>query len=467
MFQKLLIAASIYLMIIIGLALYSRKGERTSKNYLMAGSSLGGLLGMFTFAASLFSTFTLMGMPDFFRVHGVGAWIFLAFSDALMVFGVIWFGYYLRKSVKESQHEYLGMAGFMEQRFQSKWVGYLMFLGVFIFLVPYVAIQIRGISIFLNQVFPDALPLWVWAVGLVVVMLVYSELGGLKAIIYSDILQGILLLIVVWIIGVFCLKSLGGIEAMFDQVEAKNDKLLSVPGPNGLFTLQFFIGSAMGIMLLPFSQPHISTRIMIMKDNKSLYRMALGLGFFAILVILPTAFIGMYGAINYADLSPAEFLGKTLINDQSEIIAVLVTIGLIAAAISTSDSLLFALGGELRSLLKGEDKQMVNIARIAIVFFGVVCLIFALLSNDQLVLLARTSFAGTSILAPLIFTGILVKNPALHKWLAIPTLIGLLLFVCSSLGVLPKVYFGIRAEIMIPIVLGLIAFMTVFILPKD
>jgi len=82
-------------------------------------------------------------------------------------------------------------------------------------------------------------------------------------------------------------------------------------------------------------------------------------------------------------------------------------------------------------------------------------------------LLARTSFAGTSILAPLIFTGILVKNPALHKWLAIPTLIGLLLFVCSSLGVLPKVYFGIRAEIMIPIVLGLIAFMTVFILPND
>jgi SSS family solute:Na+ symporter len=463
MLSKLLIATCIYLAIIISLALYSRKGERTSKNYLMAGSSLGSLLGMFTFAATLFSTFTLMGMPDFFRVHGVGAWIFLAFSDALMVFGVIWFGYYLRKSVKESKHEYLGMAGFMEKRYQSKWVGYLLFVGVFIFLVPYVAIQIRGISIFLNQAFPDALPLWVWAVSLVVVMLVYSELGGLKAIIYSDILQGILLLTVVWIIGVFCLNSLGGMEAMFDQVEAKNDKLLSVPGPKGLFTLQFFIGSAMGIILLPFSQPHISTRLMIMKDNKSLYRMALGLGFFAILVILPTAFIGMYGAVNYADLSPAEFLGKTLIDDQSEIIAVLVTIGLIAAAISTSDSLLFALGGEVRSLLKGEDKEMLNITRVAIVVFGIVCLVFALLSNDQLVLLARTSFAGTSILAPLIFTGILAKNPALHKWLAIPTLIGLLLFVCSSLGVLPKAYVGIRAEIIIPIVLGMVALMSVFV----
>lgn len=457
MLQKLLIAGTIYVLIIIGLAMYSRKGERTSKNYLMAGSSIGSLIGMFTFAASLFSTFTLMGMPDFFRVHGVGAWIFLAFSDALMVFGVIWFGYYLRKSVKENNHEYLGMAGYMEKRFESKWVGYLMFFGVFIFLVPYVAIQIRGVSIFLNQAFPEALPLWAWAVGLVFVMLVYSELGGLKAIIYSDILQGALLLVVVWIIGVFCLRSFGGMEEMFNQVEAKNSALLSAPGPKGLFSLQFFIGSAMGIMLLPFTQPHISTRIMIMKDNKSLYRMALGLGFFAILVILPTAFIGMYGAVNYADLSPAEFLGKTLITDQPEMIAVLVTIGLIAAAISTSDSLLFALGGEMRSLLKGEDAEMLKWARVAIVVFGLVSLVFALLSNDQLVLLARTSFAGTSILAPLIFTGILSKNPAARKWLAIPTLLGLLIFIGSSLNVLPKSFVGVRAEIIIPIVLGVLA----------
>jgi len=258
MLQKLLIAGCIYVLIIIGLAIYSRKGERTSKNYLLAGSSMGSLIGLFTFAASLFSTFTLMGMPDFFRVHGVGAWIFLAFSDALMVFGIIWFGYYLRKSVTESGHEYLGMAGFMEKKYQSRWVGYLMFIGVFIFLVPYVAIQIRGVSIFLNQAFPNAFPLWVWAVGLVIIMLIYSELGGLKAIIYSDILQGVLLLTVVWIIGVICLKNLGGIESMFDQVEAKNEALLSVPGPKGLFSLQFFIGSAMGIMLLPFTQPHIS-----------------------------------------------------------------------------------------------------------------------------------------------------------------------------------------------------------------
>jgi len=199
-----------------------------------------------------------------------------------------------------------------------------------------------------------------------------------------------------------------------------------------------------------------------MKDNKSLFRMALGLGFFAIFVILPTAFIGFYGALNYPDLSTADFLNKTLIQDQSELIAVLVTIGLIAAAISTSDSLLFALGGELRSLLKGDDKKMVSIARIGIVVFGIVSLIFALLSSDQLVLLALKSFAGTSILAPLIFTGILSKEPSTAKWLAYPTMIGLIVFILSLLNYVPNQFAGIKVEILIPGILGILALIAHF-----
>lgn len=464
---KLLIAGVIYLFVIISLAMYSRKGERSSQNYLMGGSKIGGLLGMFTFAASLFSTFTLMGMPDFFRTHGIGAWVFLAFSNALMVFGVMSIGSLLRRSVKRNNHEYLGMAGYMGTIYQSKFVGYLMFAGVFIFLVPYVAIQIRGVSIFLNAAFPSSFPIHIWAILMVFVMLVYSELGGLRAIMFSDILQGVLLFAVVWIIGYFCLKSFGGLEQMFDQVQQKNEELLSVPGPKGLFTAQFLLASAIGIFFVPFTQPHISTRIMIMKDNKALFRMALGLGAFAILVVLPTAFIGLYGALNYADLSPAEFLNKTLISDQVEMIAVLVTIGLIAAAISTSDSLLFALGSEYRSLLKGEDKKMVNRARIAIAVFGIVSLAFALLSNDQLVLLARVSFAGTSILGPMIFTGMLSSHPDRKKWLAYPTMIGLLIFIVSLLGYLPNQFLGIRLEILIPAILGLIALSSFFISPNE
>ncbi|MEZ4848991.1 MAG: hypothetical protein R3B93_10330 [Bacteroidia bacterium] len=73
---------------------------------------------------------------------------------------------------------------------------------------------------------------------------------------------------------------------------------------------------------------------MILKDNRALNRTALGLGIFAILVILPTMFLGMYGAIKYAGVDTATFLGQALILDQSPYVGAFIIIGLIAAAIS-------------------------------------------------------------------------------------------------------------------------------------
>ncbi len=452
MLQTLLIVGVLYIVILIFLSTKARKEGQDSKHYLMAGSNLGAFLGFFTFAATLFSTFTLLGMPDFFRTHGVGAWIFLAISDAVMVFGVIWIGYKFRQ--KARQTDYYGMAGFLEGRYGSRLAGITAFLGAFIFLIPYVAIQIRGVAIFLHAAFPESIPMWGWAVIMVVVMIVYSEVGGLKAIIYSDVLQGILLLIAIWIIGGQCLKYFGGIGPMFDQIATKNEALLSVPGPKGLFNFQFLLGSMLAITLLPFTQPQVSTRLVIMKDLSSLQKMAVGLGFFALLIILPTLFMGMYGAILYADLPVSEFLNRTFIADQSNIIAAIVMIGLIAAAISTSDSQLFALGGEIRSLLKGEDQSMLRTARIAIFIFAVMALVFALLSSNQLVLLARTSFAGTALMAPMIFTGIFFHDPKRVQSIPVATLIGLLIFVASLLGLIPNMILGIRMDL---ILLGLLS----------
>ena len=64
----------------------------------MGGSKIGVMVGMLTFAATLFSTFTLLGMPEFFRTHGVGSWIFLAIADAAMFFLILWFGVHLRRA---------------------------------------------------------------------------------------------------------------------------------------------------------------------------------------------------------------------------------------------------------------------------------------------------------------------------------------------------------------------------------
>lgn len=446
MITSFIIAGTIYLSILIFLARRSRLKEKTTSNYLLAGGNLGMLLGLFTTAATIFSAFTVIGMPDFFRTHGVGAWIFLGVADAMMVYVLIRVGIIIRQKARSS--DYKGMAGLLSNAYGFKFAGFVAFAGVVTFLIPYISVQIRGVSIFLNAAFPNALPVWGWGTLIVTIMIIYSEVGGLRAIMYNDTLQGIILFVVIWVIGLNCLSEFGSVAGMFEKVESVNAALLSVPGPKGLFTTQFYIISALSIVILPFTQPQISTRVIIMKSSSALRRMAIGLGIFATLVILPTMFMGMYGAVLYPDSSVQDFIGHVLLYDQAPAIAALGLIGLIAAAISTSDSQIFALGTELRSLLTTDDKKALTITRIFILVIGVIALIFSILSSEHLVLLARTSFAGTAMLGPLILVGILSKKrPGLL--IPISTLLALLVFVISNAGVIPERFGPVEMEIIL------------------
>ena len=451
MLTWLIIVGSIYISILFYLSYRSRRTIRSNNDFLLAGSNIGLLLGFMTFAATLFSTFTLMGMPDFSRNHGIGAWIFLAFSDAGMVFLIVWFGYRLRKTV--SSKGFSGMSALLQDCYQNRWAGYIYFTGVFLFLVPYVAIQIRGVAMFLVQAFPQSMPIWGWSLIIVFVMLVYSELGGLKAIIYADFMQGTLLLLVVWVIALTCMNAVGGWSELFQKAEIANPELLSTPGPKGLLNAQFLIASFLAILMIPVTQPQRSTRLVIMKDTKSMYRMAVAVGTFAMLVIFPTIIIGLYGAIRYPDASMAEFLGQVLIHDQTGFIASAAVIGLFAAAMSTSDSQLFALGNELRGLISKKENESLRPIRLAIISFALAALVFSLLSSDQLVLLARVSFAGTAMMGPLVILGIFSRKPQ-GIFMIVMSGIGLLLFTLSQAGVLPGTVGPLRMDLFLMILLA-------------
>lgn len=463
MLTKFIIAGVVYLAILIFLIRRTRVKEKTTSNYLLGGGNIGFVIGLFTTAATLFSAFTVIGMPDFFRTHGIGAWIFLAVSDAIMVYGLIRVGELLRRKARKL--DFKGMSGLMVKTYNNKLAGYVAFGGAVVFLIPYIAVQISGISIFLRAAFPDAIPVWAWSCIIVTIMVVYSETGGLRAIMYNDTLQGILLFVMIWIIGWNCIEHFGSIESMFKQVESVNKQLLSVPGPKGLFTPQFFIISAIAIICLPFTQPQISTRVVIMKSTSALRKMAIGLGVVAILVILPTLFMGMYGAVLYPEATTQEFIGHVLLYDQASGVAALGLVGLIAAAISTSDSQIFALGSELRSLLSIDDKKAVSITRIFILIFAVLALIFSIISTEHLVLLARTSFTGTAMMAPMILVGIL-SSKKLSRLMPLVTLTALVIFILAKIGFMPAKIGPLQIELWLFIGLALSSLIELTVLNK-
>jgi solute:Na+ symporter, SSS family len=429
----LIIFFCVFLGLLVLAAMKSYSKNRTADDYILAGSNLGAILGFLTFAGALFSAFTFLGMPDFFRVHGLGGWIFLAFSDSAMVFFILWFGYKLRKKVAETG--FRGVSGLMTKAFGTPLAGYLFFITAFIFLVPYMAIQIRGISIFLNASVSNALPGWAWSAGILIIMFIYAGIGGLKAIVYSDAIQSLLLLLIIWIIGVSCLNMAGGMKQMFESVAASNAALLTLPGPKGLFSIQFLIASTIAIMAIPVTQPQLTTRLVVVKDLKSVHKMAYAVGIFAIVVILPTVFIGMYGAVKYANASTADFLSAALLYDQADVVAALAVVGLFAACLSTTNAKIFALGSELRSMLPGDGKRVMLYTRTALFTFSCIVLVFTIYMSDELALLARLSFTGTSTMVPVVLSAVIFQRPP--RIILVTSALALVAVVLSTVSIIP------------------------------
>lgn len=443
-----------YLVFLTYATLASRRKNQSADDFILAGSNLGVIVGLLTYAATLFSAFTLMGMPDFFRIHGVGAWIFLAVSDGAQIFLIVWFGYHLRRRAREQGFQ--GTAGLLKALYKSRWAGYLYFAGVFLFLVPYVAIQIRGLAIFLEAVFPGALPAWAWSAGVVFVMLVYSEIGGLRAIILSDVLQGLVLLVVVWIVAVGCINYFGGVEAMFEQVRVADEALLSTPGPQGLFGTQFLLISFFSVLLLPATQPQLTTRLMVMQSTSKMNRMAVCIGVFMLLILLPVIAIGLYGAVAYAGADTRTFISSVLLFEQIDLVAAMAVVGLLAAVMSTADSQIFALGTELRSLMRGDEKVVMRVTKVAVIFFGLAAMVFSVVSSDQLVLLALASFRGTAMLGPLVLAGVLARRPPGMEML-VATAFALVLFLGILAGVVPEMIGPVRLDLLLLGALGTLA----------
>jgi SSS family solute:Na+ symporter len=439
-----LLAYVIMLVYALRLSQVAEAGFVSEYSYRFADSNIGSVLGVLTFSATLFSTFTLLGLPDLFRNHGVGTWIFLGVTNMAMAFLALWFGLKVREKI--SVQEFESVSEMLAETYHADWVRFIYWAGIFVFLLPYVAIQIKGVSSFLSVAFPVNIPNWSWSLGILLAIIVYSHLGGLKAIIYNDAIQGMILLTITLLIAALCLDQMGGWGSMFEQIEEKNPKLLSIPGPKGLLNVQFLLASFLTMVLMPISQPQLFARFSVMRDERSMIEMVLGTSVFIFLIMTPTITIGMYGALNYPDLPASEFWVNTLIRDQPEIVGALALVGILAAAMSTADSQLFALESEVSPTIQQHSYRKLPLPIFAIMAFGL-----AVLSSSELVLLATVSFAGTSLLAPMILLAVLSKGGE-HPPLLIPVICGLslLIYLISLLSELvPQVLFGYRLELLL------------------
>jgi len=410
-----------YLALTLLLGWWGRRNMRgaTIQEYYTAGKSVGPWLGLATYAASNFSAFTFLGSVGIYYTQGLG---YASLPLGQMFFLGILFptvGYKIWKFSRDP--EVLTLTDIVARRYEEDpLVRALFALTNIVFMFFLMGVQVVGISYVIEKVTGGIISYAAAAFTVAVVLIIYQTLGGMRGVVYTDVLQ--LCVLTFTLISVLVTIFINfDVTAVFQRL-AISDKaaLLSAPGPQGIWNSTYWGTSFIAFGVGWFMWPHFWSRIIASRDKRSMVSIPLGLimGMTLFLVII-TPMVAFVAADLWpteealAGYSPDQIIIRFMFEYLPIPLAALMLAGASAAAMSTVDSLSLVLSSiafhDLYERLLGttlNEAQKTTWARIVTALFPAVATLIALRPPGLIVgLVIDTSFAAFTALAPAVILG--------------------------------------------------------------
>jgi SSS family solute:Na+ symporter len=405
---------AVILYIIIGsiVALMARKEMNEGVvEYFLSGRNTGGFVAALSYSATTYSAFMMIGLAGFTYSGGVGALGFeLVYLSGLSL--VAFFGprFWLigKKNNYVSPYEMLG------DRYQNQWIAFAASLSAFIFLIPYLAVQLMGVGYLLSGLSGGEIPFMI-GVGIAVALAIaWALIAGMKSVTWTDSLQSLIMILISVIIVFYVVyQHLGGFKDFFDSLAALEWNVLTVPGP-GFFKFKTFLSLSLPWFFFSISNPQVSQRLFIPRDLKAMKTMIKGFLLFGFIYTLVSVFWGfsarlLIPGLTNADLATPELLASQYVPD---ILALVAMIGITAAAISTIDSIMLTLSSlAVRDIFKNmednlekdQNLRQLRTAKIAILIIALLGFLFAIQELDLIAALSVAASIGLLVVVPSIF----------------------------------------------------------------
>lgn len=354
-----------YFALVFGIGMYFARRERTSEDYFLAGRDVG----WFFIGASLFVS--NISTEHFIGLSGTGASSGLAVGHfewlaclILLILGWVFVPFYLRSNV-------FTMPEFLERRFNRQSAVYLAGISIIAYIFTKISVQLYAASVVLERV--AGWSLWKTAVVLVIATGIYTIAGGLAAVIYTDTVQTIILIIGAVALTVIGLTKVGGFAHLRAMVPPDYFHMIK-PASDASFpwTGIFFGAPILGIWYWCTDQV-IVQRVLSARDEGHAKAGTIFAGF---LKILPVFMLVLPGIIAYAlfrdQLKTPDFAYPTLILNLLPVGLVGLVLAALLAAVMGAMSSVFNSASTLVTLdfykkirPQASENQLVNFGRIA------------------------------------------------------------------------------------------------------
>ena len=339
------LAAYIAVLAFLGFRARAARASGSLADFYLAGRGLTGIVLLFTLYATQYSGNTLVGYPG--EAYRVGyPWVMsVGFMLAVVVVYLVIAPGLRRASIR---HEFVTPADWLDHRFGSPWLTRTTNLIMAAAIANYLLAQLMAMGHVVAGLSEGAIP---YAAGVVVLagaILGYELLGGLRAVAWTDCLQGGLL--AVGLIGLLAATFLTGqgLETAAEWVlEHEPAKAFRPPG-----SVQ--AGWASTVLLIGFAgavYPQAIQRIFAARSTGALRRALSVMAFLPFLTTLPVFLVGILALPRLAGLEgvaadqvlPALLRGWAAESGWMFGLSVVTVVGVVAAIMSTADSVLLTL----------------------------------------------------------------------------------------------------------------------------
>lgn len=400
----ILIEFILYFVIVIGIAYIMSRTKMSHSIFLLGGKKLPGWVLAFSERATGESAWLLLGFTGFVFTAGLsGIWVAAGIASGIIFSWLV----LARRFRKEAdKHGVLTLPDYLAVKFGEKanlirWVASILIASFFIF---YVGAQLAGAG----KLFLTAFNLSE-TTGIIlatIVILVTAYFGGFLSVVWTDLIQSIMMLMTLCILPMVALVYISSNDLSISEslVTAGSSFNSWMGGTTGFALGVLFFNNFSWFFGYLGGQPQLSARFMALKSDKEAKQGIIVAIIWTILAYTGAFLIGlgaiaMYEQGSFADVETV--LPVMIIDLMPSWIAGLLLAGIMAAIITTANSQLMVVTSSVsediihKTLgLKLTDKQLVMISRITILVIGLLGMVIALTSESLLYLVVGWAWGG-------------------------------------------------------------------------
>ncbi|PTW99533.1 sodium:solute symporter family protein [Pararhodobacter aggregans] len=378
----------------------TRENTGTAEDYYLGNRRFGGMVAGLSYAATTYSAFMLVVLTGLTYRGGIGALgfelIYFAGLGLLVIFAP-------RFWLAAKRWGFISPAEMLGARYGSRWVARAAALVALVFLMPYCTTQMAGIGLLLSGVTGGEITLTQAVATGALLAALWTLFAGIRSVAWTDAVQAVVMMGSAVLAILFAVAALGGWGAFAQATLETHGSHLSVPGP-GLWSLGTFTALSLPWFFFAISNPQVSQRLFILKDMAAMRRMifwvlGFGLAFTLIAVIWGFAALQLApGLENTATATPALLTSGAI----PAPVAVLLILGILAAAVSTLDSIALTLAAMVARdvMTDAPPRAQILTGRVVVILVILFASLFAVQKATVVDQLAALSAAGLMVTVP-------------------------------------------------------------------